>query len=422
LIKGFYFLIAAQFVSGLADNALLIITIARLDELSAPAWWTPLLKLFFTLSYVVLAPFVGPFADSLQKGRVMLLMNSIKAVGCGIILVGLDPLLAFMVVGLGAAGYSPAKYGLITELLPADRLVAANGWIEVSTVCSIILGTVLGGVLVGMVDAATFAWLPSHTLFADTDLVAALLCVLVLYAAAAVLNAYIPDSGARYAAATASPMALIKQFWQDNTALWGDSLGRTSLAVTTLFWGTGATLQFVVLRWGTEALELSLEQAAYLQGITAVGITVGALMAARFVPLGTALSVLPLGVGMGLLVPLITLSGTVGTTLPLLVAVGVSAGFFVVPMNALLQHRGHALLSAGRSIAIQNFNENLCVLLMLALYAALVAWDVPLNWLIWGFGLLVATGMGGIVRTHHYAQRRAAIPSTTYPIHFKEKP
>jgi LPLT family lysophospholipid transporter-like MFS transporter len=392
LTRGFYLLIAAQFVSGLADNALLIVTIARLQELAAPAWWVPLLKLFFTIAYVVLAPLAGPLADNWRKGRVMLAANGIKAGGALLLITGLQPLAAFAIVGTGAAVYSPAKYGLVTELVAPRHLVAANGWIEVSTVCSIVLGIVLGGVLVGPLAGSSAGLLP------------ALLGVLALYALAAGLNTRIPDSGARYARTRYAVGPLLCHFWRDNLALWRDMPGRTSLAVTTLFWGVGATLQFVVLRWATEELALPLEEAAYLQGVTAVGITAGAWLAGRTVPLRQAPAVLPLGVAMGLLVPGITALGSVHSTWPLLVLVGGCAGFFVVPMNALLQHRGHALLSAGRSIAVQNFNENLSVLLMLGLYAALLAADVPLVLLVWGFGLAVAAAMALIASAHHRAR------------------
>ncbi|HEY1392195.1 MAG TPA: lysophospholipid transporter LplT, partial [Methylibium sp.] len=319
----FYLLIAAQFVSGLADSALLIVSIARLGEMGSAHWQVPLLKLCFTIAYVVLAPFAGPLADAWPKGRVMLATNGIKAAGCLLIAAGGDPLIGFVVVGLGATGYSPAKYGLITEIVPPQRLVEANGWIEVSTVGAIILGTVLGGALVGpLADAAWLLWAPPAAMQAAARLLLPLLLVLALYALAAALNLCLPDSGARYAAASRRPLALLAEFRRDNAALWRDPEARISLAVTTLFWGVGATLQFLVLRWATEALDLDLHQAAYLQGVTAIGITAGAALAGRCVPLGRAGTVLPLGVAMGLLVPLMTATGSVATALPLLILVG----------------------------------------------------------------------------------------------------
>ncbi|HEY1391742.1 MAG TPA: lysophospholipid transporter LplT, partial [Methylibium sp.] len=379
-------------------------------------WQVPLLKLCFTIAYVVLAPFAGPLADAWPKGRVMLATNSIKAAGCLLIAAGCDPLLGFVIVGLGAAGYSPAKYGLITEIVPPQRLVEANGWIEVSTVGAIILGTVLGGALVGpLADAAWLLWTPPAAMQATTRLLLPLLLVLALYALAAALNFGLPDSGARYAAASRRPLALLAEFRRDNAALWRDPEARISLAVTTLFWGVGATLQFLVLRWAIEALDLDLHQAAYLQGVTAIGITAGAALAGRCVPLGRAGTVLPLGIAMGLLVPLMTATGSVATALPLLILVGGCAGFFVVPMNALLQHRGYVLLSAGRSIAVQNFNENLSVLLMLAAYAALLAFGVPIAWLVWGFGIAVAVVMALIGSAYHKSRRSGAASLPAYP-------
>ncbi|WP_295646310.1 lysophospholipid transporter LplT [uncultured Methylibium sp.] len=412
--SGFHALIAAQFVSGLADNALLIVTIARLDELGAPLWWAPLLKLGFTLAYVLLAPFVGALADAWPKPRVMFAANALKAAACALIVAGGDPLPAFALAGVGAAVYSPAKYGLITELVPPSRLVAANGWIEVCTVGAILLGTALGGLLVSPLAASDAAW--PLALAGDaqaTHLLPALLAVLALYGAAALLNLGIPPSGARYPAVRAT--TLLADFARDNRVLWADAAGRVSLGVTTLFWGIGASLQFIVLRWAEESLGLDLHQAAGLQAATAVGLIAGAVAAARWVPLGQAMRVLPLGIAMGLLVPWMTGCSSVGAALPLLLAVGACAGAFVVPMNALLQHRGHVLLSAGRSIAVQNFNENLGVLALLALYAALAAAGLPLAAVIWGYGLLVAVAMAAITSLQRRQQRRAPSPLSTPP-------
>ncbi|WP_428423282.1 lysophospholipid transporter LplT [Methylibium sp.] len=414
--SGFYALIAAQFVSGLADNALLIVTIARLDELDAPPWWAPLLKLGFTLAFVLLAPFVGALADAWPKARVMLASNGLKALACAFILAGGNPLLAFALAGIGAAAYAPAKYGLITELLPARQLVAANGWIEACTVGAILLGTALGGLLVSPPALSATQWAPPLLALAGaggTRLLPALLAVLLLFALAALLNLCIPDSGARYP--SVPPGRLLRQFCADNRALWSDPLGRVSLAVTTLFWGVGATLQFVVLRWAEESLGLGLHQAAGLQAVTALGLIAGAVAAGRWLTLQCATRVLPLGIAMGLLVPWMTVFDQPAAAGPLLAAVGALAGFFVVPMNALLQQRGHALLSAGRSIAVQNFSENLGVLALLALYAALAATDLPLPLLIWAFGAFVALAMASITTLHRRQTRRAAPPPNATP-------
>ena len=406
--RGFYTIMAAQFFSSLADNALLIAAIALLIELAAPEWMRPLLKLFFTLSYVVLAPFVGAFADSMPKGKVMFITNTIKVAGCAMLFFTVHPLLAYAVVGFGAAAYSPAKYGILTELLPPERLVAANGWIEGTTVGSIILGTMVGGALI---SPTISTWLlsidlPMINTGIDSPAESAILVIALIYLLAAAFNLRIPDTGARYPKQHTNPIKLAQDFWHCNVTLWRDKLGQISLAVTTLFWGAGATLQFIVLQWAEVQLGMPLDKAAILQGIVAVGIAGGAVFAARFVPLKNAPSVLKLGVAMGLIVPLMTLVHSLAGSIPLLIMIGALAGYFVVPMNALLQHRGHVLLSAGHSIAVQNFNENLNVLLMLGLYALLIKADMNVNVVIIIFGLFVAGTMALVIRRYRYNKAR----------------
>ncbi len=405
---GFHLLIAAQFVSALADNALLIVAIALLQQQGHPLWWAPLLKFNFTIAYVVLAPFVGPLADAWPKQRVMMAMNALKVVGVAALLAGLNPLAAFVIIGIGAAAYAPAKYGLVTEMVPPRQLVAANGWIEVSTVCAILLGAVLGGLLVSPWTAAwAGAFAARHWPDQGALQVAAAL-LLGAYALAALLNLGIPGSGARYRRAHRAPLALWRAFWRAQRRLWADAEGGLSMAVTTLFWGVAAVLQFAVLRWAGEHLGLPLDQAAYLQAVVAVGIVAGAALAARHVALAAAVRVLPLGIVMGVLVPLVSLVQDWPWALPLLAAVGALGGALVVPLNALLQHRGHVLLSAGRSIAVQNFNENLSVLLMLAAYAGLLKAGVDIRSLMAGLGALVAAVVGALVwRGRAVATRRA---------------
>ena len=424
--RGFYTIMAAQFFSSLADNALLIAAISLLIEISAPEWMTPLLKLFFGLSYVLLAAFVGAFADAMPKGRVMFITNSVKIVGCMMMLFGAHPLLAYAVVGLGAAAYSPAKYGILTELLPSEELVKANGWIEGLTVGSIILGTVLGGQLVGhKLSSMMLSFdLPFFDTGIDTAPQAAISVIAVFYALAALINLRIPDTGVRYAHQERNPARLIVDFAQCFNTLWRDKVGQISLAVTTLFWGAGATLQFIVLRWAASALGLDLTQGATLQAVVAIGIAAGAVLAAR-IPLKKALSVLPFGVAMGLLVmslafftrnsfPPYVFEGF-GLHVPLylvaasllLTLIGGLAGYFVVPMNAVLQYRGHVLMSAGHSIAVQNFNENLSVLAMLCIYAVLVRYDLSVRAIIILFGLFVVTSMMLVIRRHRSNLRRS---------------
>lgn len=406
--RGFYTIMTAQFFSSLADNALLIAAIAVLVQVDAPAWMTPLLKLVFVVSYVLLAAFVGSFADALPKGRVMFITNLIKVSGCCLMFFTVHPLVAYAVVGFGAAAYSPAKYGILTELLPPEKLVAANGWIEGLTVLSIILGTVLGGVLlnpaVGQHLLSLQIPLVHNHLNTHTEM--ALFVITVIYILAALFNLGIPDSGARYPLQRINPVRQILGFARCVKILWQDKLGQISLAVTTLFWGAGATLQFIVLKWAEDTLGMRLDQATTLQGIVAVGIAIGAVAAARFVPLQKSLSVMPVGVAMGFVVLAMTLINSVWIAYPLLILVGILAGFFVVPMNALLQHRGHLLMSAGHSIAVQNFNENISILVMLVLYALMIKLDMHVHTVIAIFGLFVAGTMLLVMRWHALNQRK----------------
>ncbi len=417
--RGFYTIMAAQFFSSLADNALLIASIGLLIQLDGPVWMTPLLKFFFTVSYVVLAPFVGPFADAFPKGKVMLITNGIKVVGCVMMLfyefvatLGVPSdvavMLAYGIVGLGAAAYSPAKYGILTELLPPEKLVVANGWIEGLTVGSIIVGTVVGGLLLSphmsqMLLGFDFPLLETPI---NSAAEAAISVIVFFYAIAGMFNLFIPDTGARYEKQQTSPVKLLNQFANSFSVLWSDKLGQISLAVTTMFWGAGATLQFIVLRWADKQLGLPLEKATLLQGVFAFGIAFGAVGAARLIPLKRSLRILPIGIAMGLVVLMMDIVYSMPLVYGLIISIGAMAGFFVVPMNALLQHRGHVLLSAGHSIAVQNFNENLCILFMLALYALMLSQRISIGIIIFLFGSFVAVAMLGVLLWHRNNQRK----------------
>jgi MFS family permease len=424
--RGFYTIMAAQFFSSLADNALLIAAIALLRDIHAPEWMTPMLKLFFFVSYVALAAFVGAFADSMPKSRVMFITNLVKIGGCAMMFFGVHPLLAYAVVGFGAAAYSPAKYGILTELLPPEKLVVANGWIEGLTVGSIILGFVVGGVLVSPKIAASLLAFdfPGMAFDVDTAGEAAIAVIAAIYGTAALVNLGIPDTGARYPRQERMPTKLLADFGHCLATLWRDKLGQISLAVTTLFWGAGATLQFIILKWCEQVLGMTLSQGAIMQAVVAIGIAVGSVWAAARVSLKRSLSVLPVGVAMGLLVTSLAFVdfsavpdgrlgvGTATVTYAqvlaaaMMIVVGAMAGFFVVPMNALLQHRGYVLLSAGHSIAVQNFNENLSILVMLGAYAILIGFDLRIETIIVVFGLFVAAAMSAVIRRHRYNQRQ----------------
>lgn len=420
---GFYIIMAAQFFSSLADNALLVAAIALLMDYAAPEWMTPMLKFFFTVSYVLFAAVVGAFADSMPKGRVMFITNTIKIVGCALIFThewwsipGVEEyvkiLFGYAVVGLGAAAYSPAKYGILTEYLPHHKLVVANGWIEGLTVSSIILGTLLGGMLVSDAVSAKLLAIdvPRIDTGIDTAGEAAVAIIIVLYVIAATFNLYIPNTGVDHKIVNRNPIYLIREFSHCVKLLWTDKLGQISLATTTLFWGAGATLQFIVLKWAEVALGYTLSQGTYLQGVCAVGIAIGAVLAAKIVPLKRAVNVIPMGIAMGIIVMLMIIVQSVYLAVPLIVLIGGLAGFFVVPMNALLQHRGHILMGAGHSIAVQNFNENISILVMIGLYSLLIALDLSIYIVIALFGAFVSLSMWLVRKRHLYNLATGPLP------------
>ncbi|MEF8725010.1 MAG: lysophospholipid transporter LplT [Candidatus Accumulibacter delftensis] len=404
---GFYIIMAAQFFSALADNVLLIVAISLLRDMQAPSEYEPLLKTFFTVSYVLLAAFVGAFADSMPKWRVMFISNAIKIVGCAMMYWQVHPLLAYAVVGLGAAAYSPAKYGILTEYLPHRLLVVANGWIEGLTVGAIILGVVIGGLLIRPDIAEALLSLDFPLLNAGVDTVGemAICFVAAFYVLASLFNLYIPDTGVDHRVLHKNPLYLLREFNHCLLLLWRDRLGQISLAVTTLFWGAGATLQFIVIKWSESALQLDLSKSSMLQGVVAVGVALGAVGAARMITLRKAVRVIPLGIAMGIIVMVMNFVHHTWLAVPLLILIGALSGFFVVPMNALLQHRGHILMGAGHSIAVQNFNENLSILAMTGIYYVMIRSEMSIYLVITLFGLFLSTSMF-LVKVRHQANQR----------------
>ncbi len=402
--RGFFTIMTAQFLSSLADNALFVGAVQLLRGAQAPEWQQAALVPMFALFYVVLAPFVGAFADAYPKGKVMLVSNGIKIVGCLLMLFGGHPLMAYAVVGLGAAAYSPAKYGILTELLPASQLVKANGWIEGLTIASIILGVLLGGQLIGPHIAPYLLALdiPFLDTSIDTAPEAAICALVLVYLAAAWFNTRIPLTGVDMRPLPKNLLGLLPDFWQCNMQLWRDRLGQISLGTTTLFWGVSGNLRYIVLAWAAAALGYSVTQASALVGVVAVGTAIGAVVASMRMRLEHATLVLPLGVAMGLLVILLNFISNVWVAAPFLILLGALGGFLVVPMNALLQHRGHNLMGAGRSIAVQNFNEQACILGLGGLYSLSTGMGVSAFVAISAFGLLVAGCMELIRRWHRH--------------------
>lgn len=383
---------SAQFFSSLADNALLIIAVQLLLSMQAPEWQRAALVPAFALFYVVLAPFVGAIADAFPKGKVMFFSNSIKAIGCICMLLGVHPLLSYTIVGLGAAAYSPAKYGILTELLPPSQLVKANGWIESLTIGSILLGTLMGGFLV----SETFATFLTQNQIASslpinlTTEGIAKVFLIVVYVIAALINLLIPKTGVPV---HKMPENLLGDFIRCNNLLWKDKLGQITLAVTTLFWGVSGNLRYIVLAWAAMALSYSTSQSTYLLGIVAIGTAVGAGVASVRVHLDKASSVIPHGIAMGVLVLAMNFIFSLTPAMILLFVLGAMGGYLVVPMNALLQHRGHSIMGAGRSIAVQNFNEQAAILLLGLAYVGMEKIQLGPNFVISAFGILVATTM-----------------------------
>ncbi|MDZ7594018.1 MAG: lysophospholipid transporter LplT [Thiobacillus sp.] len=399
--RAFYTILLAQFLSALADNALLFAAIGLLLFFSAPEWFSPLLQTVFVVAYIVLAPLVGPFADALPKGRVMLIANTVKFTGCLIMLAGLHPLLAYAIVGVGAAMYSPAKYGILTELLPPEKLIVANSWMEGTTVAAIVLGAIIGGALINPQLAEGIL----VNIGLDSRMIApkfAIAAITSLYLGAAIVNLFIPRLPIDHKLPSRSPLFILHDFWHSFKLLWRDPLGQVSLAVTTLFWGVGATLRLLIIAWAALNLKYGLDQATQLTAATAFGIAIGSVLAGKFVSLQRAVSVLPAGIILGFVPIALIWVESLFPALLLLLLAGALAGYFVVPMNALLQHRGHLLMGAGHSIAQQNFNENISILVLTGAYALMMRADWHIHTIIWIFGLFISSVMTMIWLRHRH--------------------
>ncbi|OIR04967.1 lysophospholipid transporter LplT [mine drainage metagenome] len=364
--------LSAQFLSALADNALLFAAIALLKSQAAASWQIPMLQEFFVVAFILLAPFVGPFADSYPKGRVMLIANTLKFSGAAAMLAGLNPLLSYGLVGIGAAAYSPAKYGILSELVNQDKLVKANGLMEGSTIVAILLGAVVGGKL------------------ADSALHIALMVVCGCYLAAALVNLLIPRLPAMRQKAGLSMRHLIQHFILALKTLFKNRDARLSLLGTSVFWGAGSTLRLLLVAWVPVALGTNdLSMPANLSGAVAIGIAVGAALAASFINLKNVNRVLPVGISIGLLIILFAHSTHLYIAIGLLIMIGGTGGFYVVPLNALLQERGHETVGAGNAVAVQNFFENCTMLTLIGVYIMLEKSGMPV--------VQAATIFGGII-------------------------
>jgi len=373
---------AAQFLSAFADNALLIGAIILVKAISHSDQLVPWLQASFVLPFIVLAALVGPFADNLPKGRVMLIANSVKLVaGIGMfactqaaVPVWL-PLAAYALAGIGAAIYSPAKYGILTQLCGPKLLVKANGLMEGSTIVAILLGVLIGG------------WLADHSL------TGALAVIAGCYALAAGLTLFIPKLPAEHPLNHFNLTILFSDFVKALFTLFREPWARTSLLGTSLFWGSGSTLRLLLFAWVPLALgHTDAQTPANLMGAVSIGVIVGAVLASQLVTLETAGRALVGGLLLGL--PILLLAGTTNLWIAvgMLIVMGAAGGFFIVPLNAMLQERGHHSVGAGHAIAVQNFAENGVMFLMANLYGFTQNILTPIQ-TIGGFGGLIVVAM-----------------------------
>ncbi|MEG1210321.1 MAG: lysophospholipid transporter LplT [Leclercia sp.] len=377
--KGMMAVTAAQFLSAFGDNALLFATLALLKSQFYPDWSQPILQMVFVGAYIIFAPFVGQVADSFAKGRVMMFANSLKLLGAASICFGFNPFIGYTLVGIGAAAYSPAKYGILGELTAGDKLVKANGLMEASTIAAILLGSVAGGVL------------------ADWHVLAALGICAVVYGGAVIANLFIPKLPAARPGQSWRFKPMTANFFNACRVLWHNGETRFSLMGTSMFWGAGVTLRFLLVLWVPTALGITDNATpTYLNAMVAVGIVLGAGAAAKLVTLQTVARCMPAGILIGIVVLLFALQHALLPAYALLFLMGILGGFFVVPLNALLQERGKHTVGAGNAIAVQNLGENAAMLLMLGLYSLAVMVGVPVVGIGVGFGGLFALAIAGL--------------------------
>jgi len=371
--RGMIAVIIAQFFSAFGDNALLFATLAVLKSQFYPDWSQPVLQMLFVAAYILLAPFVGQVADSMAKGRVMMLANSLKLLGALVICFGFNPFLGYTLVGAGAAAYSPAKYGILGEITHGEKLVKANGLMEGSTIAAILLGSVAGGML------------------ADWHLLAALGICALTYGIAVVANLFIPKLQAARPGQSWQLGMMVRSFFSAAALLWRDAETRFSLLGTSLFWGAGVTLRFLLVLWVPVALGISDNTTpTTLNAMVAIGIVIGAAAAAKLVTLEPVRRCMPAGVLIGVMVVVFALQHSLLNAYLVLMLIGALGGFFVVPLNALLQARGKESVGSGNAIAVQNLGENSAMLIMLGLYTLAIKAGAPAVATGVGFGVLFA--------------------------------
>ncbi len=375
--KPMFALLAAQFLSALADNALLIALIALMKS-AGQAGHISWLQIGFVLPFIVLAPFVGAVADAYPKGRVMLVGNAVKLMGTLLVIANISPVLSYAVVGIGATLYSPAKYGILSQFFHVDKLVKANSWLEGSTIAAILLGVVLGG------------WL------ADQSVRIALLSVVAIYVMAAAFNLLIPKIAAEHELQQWKFVKLTAEFAYSLSRLVKDTAAIVSLLGTSLFWGSGATLRLMLFMWVPLALGIMDNQTpANLMGVLSIGIVIGAVIAAKSITLNNVNKVFVAGLLIGPIIMLLSIQHATYSVALLLLLLGAAGGLFVVPLNALLQQRGHITVGAGHALAIQNLFENITMLVLVTGYSNLTGYSVT-N-VMFALGMLMLLSVMGLM-------------------------
>ncbi|OTQ59969.1 lysophospholipid transporter LplT [Gilliamella sp. A7] len=363
----------AQFFSAFADNAIFFAILAFIKQLHYPEWSQSALQIGFVIPFILLSPFVGQFADSMSKGKAMMIANGVKLLGAAIICLNINPFLGYFLVGVGAAGYSPAKYGILGELTSGDNLVKANGLIEASTIAAILLGSLAGGHI------------------ADLDITLALLTCVVMYGLAVIANIFIPKLPAARQDIEWKFMSMIKDFAKTFKIIFNNKQALYTLLGTSLFWGAGITLRFLLISWVPIVLGITDNSTpTNLNAVVAIGIVIGAALASALVSISNTLRCIPAGILMGFAVIAFTLQSNMISSYILLVVIGALGGYFLVPLNALIQKMGKELVGAGSVISIQNLSEYSAMMIMLSAYTLAVAGGLSVITIGVGFGMLFA--------------------------------
>jgi MFS transporter, LPLT family, lysophospholipid transporter len=380
-------LLLAQFVSALADNAVLIIAIALVKSQGASNL-APYLQESFILPFILLAPFAGWISDQFPKARVMFFSNALKLIGVSVMAAGIHPAFAYLLIGIGAVFYSPSKYGLLSQMFEPRHLVRANSMLEGSTVVAILIGVLLGG------------WLT------DRSMAYAFGAVMFCYAIAAVANLLIPRVSAEKRHTSMNLRMQIAEFRNSRRMLFSDSDARLSLLGTSIFWGSGVTLRLLLFSWVPVALHVNGNQTpANLMGCVSIGIILGAVIASIFISLETSKRSLVGGILLGPIIIALSPVHDITTASLLMAAIGLCGGLFVVPLNAVLQERGHLSVGTGHALAIQNFVENVAMLLFVGGYSIASSQGVSVHWSANGFGLIILISVLGLMLTRNWRLR-----------------